>query len=789
MKLMSVKTRDKSMMLNQKITLYLSLMSLVPLAAAITLTVVFSERAISEQVIDRLEHVAQLHTQAVENALEQNTERLGLIASRTQLRLSLRDFTRTGDVVHRQMMNRILLDAKNAINAIDRIAIVDMNGVVVAATDASMIETAMGDRRAFELGLRGLAVDQLSRNAQGHLEVKLVAPLALDDEVLGVLVITVDAESIMALNRNFAELGRTGETYLVKADGDHATVISPLRFRSDAALVMKVPLSQRDHLAVRAVTSETPKVFDYALDYRERPVLAATRPIDNADWALVAKIDKTEAFQSIYRLRDILMLIVGIGSAGIVLVAVKLAETIARPVRALTAAAHEIRRGNYHQNVPVTTGDEIGVLTRVFNDMSQSLLLASHELTQINNELREEVEERRQAERALRESEERYRSFLQNFQGIAYQRSIGDDTAIFMHGAVVPITGYPAEDFLGRGRRWVDLVVPEDRMLIAREWRALAERADYVSDCQYRITTSSGEIRWVRDIARSVGSRIDDERVIQGVVYDVSERVAVESELKEYRQHLEDLVSERTQQYEQANKELEAFAYSVSHDLRAPLRSISGFSQILIEDCRDLLDDVHLQHLRRVRDGAQRMSDLIDAMLKLSRLSRQEMDFEQVNLSRICEEVIRELRQATPDRQVDVEIAPDVVTEADPKLMRLVMENLLRNAWKFTARTASPAIEFGVIDEHNRRVYFVKDNGAGFDEAYADRLFGAFQRLHRQEEFPGTGVGLAIVQRVVHRHNGRVWATAAPDEGATFYFYLDSRKRRLRWRESIVSEV
>lgn len=326
-------------------------------------------------------------------------------------------------------------------------------------------------------------------------------------------------------------------------------------------------------------------------------------------------------------------------------------------------------------------------------------------------------------------------------------------------------------------------------MLIAREWRALAERADYVSDCQYRITTSSGEIRWVRDIARSVGSRIDDERVIQGVVYDVSERVAVESELKEYRQHLEDLVSERTQQYEQANKELEAFAYSVSHDLRAPLRSISGFSQILIEDCRDLLDDVHLQHLRRVRDGAQRMSDLIDAMLKLSRLSRQEMDFEQVNLSRICEEVIRELRQAAPDRQVDVEIAPDVVTEADPKLMRLVMENLLRNAWKFTARTASPAIEFGVIDEHNRRVYFVKDNGAGFDEAYADRLFGAFQRLHRQEEFPGTGVGLAIVQRVVHRHNGRVWATAAPDEGATFYFYLDSRKRRLRWRESIASEV
>ena len=223
---------------------------------------------------------------------------------------------------------------------------------------------------------------------------------------------------------------------------------------------------------------------------------------------------------------------------------------------------------------------------------------------------------------------------------------------------------------------------------------------------------------------------------------------------------------------EAANKELEAFSYSVSHDLRAPLRSIDGFSQALLEDYAERLDEQGRDYLHRVRAASQRMAHLIDDMLKLSHVTRAELSREEVDLSALAQEIAAELRRAQPGREVEFTVASGLRVHGDPKLLRIVIENLLGNAWKFTGKHSGARIEFGMTHRDGKPAYFVRDNGVGFDMAYAGKLFGAFQRLHDSREFPGTGIGLATVQRVIHKHGGRVWAEGEVEKGATFYFSL-----------------
>jgi DNA-binding response OmpR family regulator len=226
------------------------------------------------------------------------------------------------------------------------------------------------------------------------------------------------------------------------------------------------------------------------------------------------------------------------------------------------------------------------------------------------------------------------------------------------------------------------------------------------------------------------------------------------------------------EELEMKNRELEAFSYSVAHDLRAPLRSIDGFSQALLEDCGDRLDEAGKQHLRYVRESAQGMAVLIDGMLSLARVARSEMRREAVDLTGLVRDIFAQLQKMSPARSISVIAAEDLSVEGDPRLLRVMLENLIGNAWKFTTKCAAPKIEFGIVAGSAPRTYFVADNGAGFDMTYANKLFGVFQRLHSVNEFEGTGIGLATVQRIVSRHGGRVWAESEVGRGATFYFTL-----------------
>ena len=317
-------------------------------------------------------------------------------------------------------------------------------------------------------------------------------------------------------------------------------------------------------------------------------------------------------------------------------------------------------------------------------------------------------------------------------------------------------------------------VHPDDlEKLDATYAEAIRQQAPFSS--VHRLRMPDGRIKYVHERGESIYD--DDGEIVRsiGTVQDVTERILVEQELEAYRNTLEERVEARTAELLAANEELEAFAYTVSHDLRAPLRAIHGFSQILLEDYHDRLDDEGRGYLQRVSSNTTRMGNLIDDLLSLARISRHQLDVTSCPLSEMVTGISRSLQQQDPDRQVNFHIQPGLRVQGDNSLLRIMLENLLGNAWKYTSKSEQVEIRFGQQQQDGQTVYFVCDNGVGFDDQYAHQLFTPFQRLHKAQEFEGTGIGLATVQRIIQRHGGEIWARAQVGEGACFYFTLSQQ--------------
>lgn len=410
-----------------------------------------------------------------------------------------------------------------------------------------------------------------------------------------------------------------------------------------------------------------------------------------------------------------------------------------RPVRTLPIRARTAETGTLMHAVV-----EMAINLQAQKD---KLLVLHEQILSLNTGLEQRVAQRTLE---LANSENRYRTLAETVPQIVWCGTVAGG-CLYVNQAWTTLVGDSTANALDHG--WWSYIHPDDGSRFSQAWHDAAREKTAFS-IEYRLRTVSGEYRHVICKAAPVFGADGTIELWVGINSDVTELKHAQDELL------------------YANKEMESFSYSVSHDLRAPLQTIEGYSHVLLADFSDGMDEQARRYLTRIHASSKHMAHLIDDLLGLARIARSEFHFVETDLTAICAELVHDLRELDPDRNISIDIEPGMRALADPRLLRIALTNLISNAWKFTGQREHPTIAIGQSERDGATVYFVKDNGAGFDMRYAHNLFGVFRRLHSAKDFPGTGVGLATVQRIITRHHGKIWAHAVPNGGATFFFTI-----------------
>lgn len=413
----------------------------------------------------------------------------------------------------------------------------------------------------------------------------------------------------------------------------------------------------------------------------------------------------------------------------------------------ITTASFDAPRRGISEDLR-TRKDEVGVLACAFDAMLSNL---------------------QKSYSSLEKREEHYRQLVETSNVIPWELDLNSRRITYVGPQAQPMLGYKLSDWYEE-KFWLNHVFEEDINAAEKFYRQVASVGES-SEIEYRIKHANGKVVWVRDC---VHKSTQDPRspTLQGLMFNVDERVKVRQELQRYREHLENVVNERTAELLTVNQELQSFAHSLSQDLRVPLRVINGFSEAMLEDYGDVVEEEGRNYLKRICGGTKKMGQMIEDILILSRVTRKELYRKNIDLVEMANGIVKSLQEEFTEHQAEFVIGEQMMAYGDVELLEVLLNNLLGNAWKFSQHVEQPHIEFTCESSDGNMVYTIKDNGAGFDMQYAEKLFLPFRRLHNSEEFEGAGVGLAAVKRIVLRHGGKVWGEGVIDGGATFHFTL-----------------
>ncbi|MBK6631261.1 MAG: PAS domain S-box protein [Betaproteobacteria bacterium] len=459
---------------------------------------------------------------------------------------------------------------------------------------------------------------------------------------------------------------------------------------------------------------------------------------------------ETEAMRNLYRLAvlDLAILVFSL---------MVIRYQVVLPLRRLVLASRSFAKGQYEERVGFRSRDEIGEVALAFDQMADTI---QRDMERIERDVVQ-----------LEVTGQSLRKMSQAIESSPAMVLITDADGVieYINPKFTETTGYAPEEVLGNKPGMLKSGHTPSATY-RNLWTTIRAGAEWRGELLNK--KKNGDLFW--EDTRISSLRDEQGRITHfiSVKEDITERKIAADRIVKLNASLEQRVAERTRQLTASNKELEAFSYSISHDLRAPLRGINGFAHLMEEECQGCSKAATLDHLKRIRKASLHMGELIDDMLELSRVARCEVKMDSVRISDIANVLMMELTEAEPERRVDIRVEENLVVRGDAVLLHSALQNLLGNAWKFTSRRDRASIHFGCREENGERTFYVKDNGAGFEMRYADKLFSAFQRLHRPEDFEGTGIGLATVQRIIHLHGGRIWAESRIDAGSTFFFTL-----------------
>lgn len=565
-------------------------------------------------------------------------------------------------------------------------------------------------------------LDFHSHTTENTIRLAFLVPIYTGDNKnhpLGILVLEIDpAFSLYPILKQWPISSKTAEILLIRRDKEDVLFLNPLRFHEDAALNLHIPLTETENISVKAVLGQTGHVE--GKDYREKSVIGHVRSIPDSPWFLVIRMDQDEANvplqQRVWRTLLFISALMAIPGTGLILV---------------------LRQ----QRI------------RFYKEQIKSL------------EAIWEKEER------LRKSEERYALVTDASEQGIWDWNIETNEVYFSRQWKKQI-GYDDHELKNEFGIWAEHLHPDEKEACLNALQAYLNQPAGHLLLEFRLRHKDGTYRWIHNKAASLKNKTGQVVRMFGAHTDITERVKAAEERRAYAQKLEETVSARTFELEAANKELEAFSYSVSHDLRSPLRHIKGYINLLVNRFPDAVPEKGRHYLKNIVDSATEMGVLIDNLLQFSRAGRQEMHKTLINMDDLFKETFNTVLLNYPERIIQWETAKLPVVSGDPGLLKLVWINLLDNAIKFTKKTNPAKIKIGFTQKEKEVIFFVHDNGTGFDMQYAHKLFGVFQRLHPSSDFEGTGIGLANVRRVILRHGGRTWAEAEPGKGAVFYFTL-----------------